>query len=81
MNERLVSARELAELLGVSSSTILDWFEDGRLPGFKLNGRAVRFRQSEVDAWLEECRVGQDSLTRSDRRRTVPGQATLTEGR
>lgn len=54
--ERLLTARELAELLGVSAGTVLDWFEAGRLPGFKLNGRAVRFRWSEIEAWLEAQR-------------------------
>lgn len=57
MIEPLLTARELAELLGLSASTVLDWFEAGRLPGFKL-GRAVRFRESEVEAWLEAQRVG-----------------------
>ena len=58
MIEPLLTARELAELLGLSPSTVLDWFEAGRLPGFKL-GRAVRFRESEVEAWLEARRVTQ----------------------
>jgi excisionase family DNA binding protein len=53
--ERLLTARELAELLGVSASTVLDWFEAGRLRGLKL-GRVVRFRASVVEAWLEERR-------------------------
>ena len=47
MSERLVTAGELAEILGLSTSTVLDWFEADRLPGFKL-GTAVRFRLSEV---------------------------------
>ena len=55
--ERLLTARELAEVLGVSASTVLDWFEAGRLPGFRLNGRAVRFRGSEIAKWLEEQRA------------------------
>ena len=55
MIERLLTARELAELLGLSAATVLDWFEAGRLPGFKL-GRVVRFRESEVEAWLEAHR-------------------------
>ena len=54
--ERLLTARELAELLGLSASTVLDWFEAGRLPGFKL-GRAVRFRESEIAVWLESQRA------------------------
>jgi excisionase family DNA binding protein len=58
VSERLVTARELAELLGISTATVLDWWEAGRLPGFKLNGHAVRFRPSEVETWLEEQRRG-----------------------
>ena len=58
MTDRLLKAREVAELLGLSSSTVLDWFESGRLPGFKLGGRAVRFRVTEVEAWLEGQRRG-----------------------
>lgn len=58
MSDPLVTARELADYLGLSPSTVLDWFEAGRLPGFKLGGRAVRFRASEVEAWLEGQRRG-----------------------
>lgn len=59
MSDRLLTAAELAERLALSTSTILDWFEAGRLPGFKL-GRVVRFRESEVLEWLEAQRVGPD---------------------
>ena len=58
VTERLLTAREVAEFLGFAPATVLDWFEAGRLPGFKLNGRAVRFRPSEIEAWLEEQRAG-----------------------
>jgi excisionase family DNA binding protein len=61
VSERLLTARELAEYLGLSSATVLDWFEAGRLPGFRLGGRKggpVRFRLGEVQAVLEGWRVG-----------------------
>jgi excisionase family DNA binding protein len=61
MAERLLSARELAEWLGLSPGTVLDWWEDDRLPGFRLGGRKggpVRFRLSEVEAVLEGWRCG-----------------------
>ena len=54
---RLWTARELAEMLGLSPSTVLDMWERGDLPGFKI-GRAVRFRPAEVEVWLEGCRRG-----------------------
>jgi len=54
--EKLLNARQLAEGLGISPHTVLDWFEAGLMPGFKLNGRSVRFREDEVEAWLETQR-------------------------
>ena len=57
MTEDLITARQLATGLSLSPSTVLDMFERGDLPGFKI-GRAVRFRPSEVEAWLEGCRRG-----------------------
>lgn len=57
MTERLLRAREVAELLGMSTAWVLDKWEAHELPGFRLSSRAVRFRESEVLAWLEERHV------------------------
>jgi excisionase family DNA binding protein len=62
MTERLLTARELGELLGLSTGTVLDRFERGDVPGFRLYGgkigAPVRFRWSEVEAWIESGRFG-----------------------
>jgi excisionase family DNA binding protein len=61
VTERLLTAAELGELLGLAAGTVLDRWERGELPGFRLGARAgapVRFRWSEVEAWLEEHRSG-----------------------
>ena len=57
--DRLLTAQELGAYIGLSASTVLDHWQAGHLPGFKLFGRTgpVRFRASEIEAWLEECRV------------------------
>jgi excisionase family DNA binding protein len=52
-----MTARELGDLLGFSSATVVDWTEAGRVPAFKIGGR-LRFRVSEVEAWLETKRAG-----------------------
>jgi excisionase family DNA binding protein len=60
MSDRLVTAQELAEYLGLTAGTILDRFEKGDLPGFRLFGRKggpVRFRLADVEAALEGWRV------------------------
>jgi excisionase family DNA binding protein len=45
--QRLLTARELADVLGLKPGTILDRWERGELPGYKF-GRAVRFDLDEV---------------------------------
>ena len=54
MSDRLLTARELGERLGVSPETVLRWVRRGELPAIRLPGGAVRFREDEVEAWLEE---------------------------
>jgi excisionase family DNA binding protein len=54
MANRLLSARELGSILGVSAETILRWNRRGELPGFRLPGGSIRFREGEIEAWLQE---------------------------
>jgi nitrogen PTS system EIIA component len=56
VSDRLLTARDLGEYLGFSAATIVDWAERGTVPAFKLGGR-LRFRLSEVEAWLEQSRL------------------------
>lgn len=48
----LLTAREVAGLLGVSTETVLRWTRRGDLPAIRLPGGAIRFREDELDAWL-----------------------------
>ena len=60
MTERLLTARELGELLSLSTATVLDRFERGDLPGFRLFGKKggpVRFRFSEIESTLAGWKV------------------------
>jgi excisionase family DNA binding protein len=50
--EPVLSLRELADQLDVSVQALYDLRSQGRGPvGFRV-GRCLRFRRSEVDAWL-----------------------------
>lgn len=62
MNGRLLTARELADVLGVKPATILDQWERGELPGYKF-GRAVRFDLDEVLAAGRRPGVGGEAPT------------------
>jgi predicted DNA-binding transcriptional regulator AlpA len=60
VTERLLTAAQLGELLGLSTSTILDRWERGDLPGYRLFGRKggpVRFRLSEIERALDGWHV------------------------
>lgn len=50
MNDRLLTATELAERWGVSRAHVYNLMKRG-LPSVKV-GRCRRFRPSEADAWL-----------------------------
>ena len=62
MSDRLITARELGEALGLKPGTILDRWERGELPGYKF-GRAVRFDLEEV---LATGRRPDADMTQSD---------------
>ena len=51
--EDLLTIDELAAKLKVSRWTIRAWLAKSFIPSFKLNG-LVRFRSSEIDAWLRQ---------------------------
>jgi excisionase family DNA binding protein len=50
--KRLLTVKQLAEILQVPEDTIYYWRSRGEGPrGFRV-GRDVRFRESDVEAWL-----------------------------
>jgi len=51
--ENLLTPQEIAEVLGVSKSTIYQWTHQEYIPHVKL-GRFVRFRKSQIEIWLEK---------------------------
>ena len=48
--------RQLAVYLNVKPATLYAWAAQGKIPSLKLHG-LLRFRQDEIDQWLESCRV------------------------
>ena len=54
MNDRLLTTREVADRLGLAPETVLRWARRGRLSAVYLSSRAVRFREDDLDGWLEQ---------------------------
>ena len=53
-DSRYMDVRDVAELLGVSESTVHHWVGRGQSPpSFKV-GKHRRFERSDVMAWIEE---------------------------
>ena len=49
--ERWLSIKEIAEYLGVSRDTILNWISKKDFPAAKID-KCWRFKISEVDNWI-----------------------------
>jgi excisionase family DNA binding protein len=55
VSKDLVGEVELAARLGVSRSTLQSWRYSGRGPRFIKIGRLVRYRNTDVEAFLAAC--------------------------
>jgi excisionase family DNA binding protein len=78
----LLTAREVADLLGVSSETVLRWTRKGELPAIKLPGGAIRFREDALEAWLAERACGAHTApdSKAGPRGAVTPTRALTKG-
>lgn len=56
-HEPLLSAEQLARLLGRPRRWIYAQVEEHGLPAYKI-GKSLAFEMSAVRAWLDACRVG-----------------------
>ena len=77
MSEPLLTARQVAELLGVSAETVLRWTRRGELPAIRLPSGAIRYRPDGLDRWLldrtttagdatEECHLPQSATRQGE---------------
>lgn len=57
-DDRLLTAKQLASILGVDPTTIQNWVRAGQIPSVKLSTRTRRFRRSAVEEWLRQSSQG-----------------------
>lgn len=57
MDDRLMTARQLASYLNLNERTVLKLVGDGAIPGVKL-GSQWRFRKAMIDTWLDDQMLG-----------------------
>lgn len=51
--ERLMTAKQVSELIEVQPSTVYQWVHEGLIPYVKL-GRCVRFKKDELFRWIDK---------------------------
>lgn len=52
-DEKLLSPGEVADQLGVKVSTVYYWQQQQTGPAFRRMGKHIRYRQADVDAWID----------------------------
>jgi len=53
--EKILSNRDVCKMLHVSSRTLQDWRDTGKIPFIQIKGK-ILYKQSEVLKWLEQNR-------------------------
>ena len=63
MSGRLLTAREVAANLALTPETVLSWVRSGKLPAFRLPSGQIRFREDELDRWLDARSTREQATT------------------
>ncbi len=60
MNTPRLTINDVAEVLGVSRQRLYAWRHEGKGPrAIQLEGRLLRYRQTDLDTWLDQQGNGQ----------------------
>jgi len=65
---QMLTAKEVAEILGVHPKTVHIWLREGKLHGVKISYRAWRIPQISLDHFIE---MNSNALTRMDKNLTT----------
>ena len=51
--DKYLSAKEVGDLLSVKRATLYGWVQRGQIPAIRLCGRTLRFKQKDIQKFLE----------------------------
>jgi excisionase family DNA binding protein len=51
MNKEFLNINEVSEYLGIKTSTLYFYVENGSIPHYRV-GRLIRFKKQEIDQWM-----------------------------
>lgn len=60
----LLNIEEASAITGFSAGTLYHWVSQGRVPFVRLSKRCIRFRLSDLEAWLTKKTVPSVELER-----------------
>ncbi len=52
--EKMLTVRDVAVMLGVTEKDVLDLTEQGRIPGYKVGGVYLRFKKDQVEQYKKQ---------------------------
>jgi excisionase family DNA binding protein len=55
--EMPIDVKDAARFLGISPSLVYAYVERKQIPHFRMMGRAIRFRLSELESWRQQFHV------------------------
>jgi len=58
--EKLLTVREVAAMLGVFEKDVLDLAEKGIIPAYKIGGLYLRFKQDQVEQYKKTAHIHPD---------------------
>jgi len=68
-----IDVKAAAKFLGVSPSLVYAYVERKQIPHYRMMGRTIRFRLSELAEWLQQFHVNGGIMSRSGRPRNTNG--------
>lgn len=64
--EKLLTIREVAAILGVSEKEVMDYAESGLMPAYKVGGAYLRFKHKEVEHFRKSRKAAAGKLNHPD---------------
>lgn len=56
----LLDTNQVAERLQLSKRVVYELVQDGNLPCIRVGKRVLRYREADIDQWLDERRIRQE---------------------
>jgi excisionase family DNA binding protein len=60
MAEKLLTIRDVAQILGVTEKEVIDLSEQGAIPAYKVGGIYLRFKRDQIDEFRKTYKPSHD---------------------